>query len=323
MSYRLTLSDALAASVRACAREQLHGAILRLEQPGDDSAKAIHDARKRLKKTRALLRLVRPALGKAAYRRENDALRDAAAQLSATRDADVLVATVDGLAERAVGRLPAADFAALREALAAEAQAAHAGPPPAGVAPATGDAPGDAPTPALDATAAAVAQELRDAHARVAEWPLDGAGWETVVAGIARAYARGSEERRTAEHDPTVEHLHDWRKRVKDLWYHHRLLKPVWPAVVDAYGEEAHVLSEQLGDDHDLAVLRARLQRGLALPPGAATSVDALLELVAERRAELQAQARLVAARLYAESPKAFERRLRTWVETAVAEATA
>lgn len=304
MSYRLSLADELSASVRACAREQLQGAVARLEQPGDDPVTAIHDARKRLKKTRALLRLVRPALGKEAYRRENDALRAAAAQLSATRDADVLVATVDALAERAVGRLPAADFAALRELLAAEAASEHR-------------------AEAGEDPAAAVAQELRVAHARVDDWPLDGAGWETVVAGIARAYARGSEERSAAEHDPTVEHLHDWRKRVKDLWYHHRLLKPVWPAIVEAYGEEAHVLSEQLGDDHDLAVLRARLERGIDLPAGAAADLDPLLALVGERRAELQGQARLVAARLYAESPKAFERRLRTWTETAVAEATA
>lgn len=107
---------------------------------------------------------------------------------------------------------------------------------------------------------------------------------------------------------------------MKDLWYHHRLLKPVWPAVFDAYAEEAHLLSEQLGDDHDLAVLRARLEQGI---DGLAVDLDPLLAVVEERRGALQAQARRLAARLYAEKPKAFERRVATCVEAAVAEAGA
>ncbi len=325
MSYRLSISDPLPDSVRACAREQLWGAVVQLDGHGAEPAKAIHEARKHLKKTRALLRLVRPALGNRVYRAENAALRDAAAQLSATRDADVLVATVDGLAEWAAGRLPASDFAAVREALVAEA-AAHREAAPAPAADAAGadvsasDAasPSDAPTSPA-AVADAVARELRAAHARVEQWPLDGAGWETAVAGISVAYTRGRTERALAEAHPTVIHLHDWRKRVKDLWYHHRLLKPIWPDVVKAWGEEAHILSEQLGDDHDLAVLRDRLEQGIDAP----LDLAPLLALVEERRGQLQAQARLVAARLYVEKPKAFERRVGGWVAAAVAEAAA
>jgi CHAD domain-containing protein len=303
MSYRLAISAAPADSVRACAREQLLGAVGELERPGEDPAKAVHQARKHLKKSRALLRLVRSELGEATYRRENEALREAAAQLSATRDADVLVATVDKLAERGAGRLPAADFAALRGALTAEAAVARAG--------------AEAPDPLV------VAQQLRAAHERVDAWPLDGADWETAVAGISRAYARGVRERARAEAEPTVEHLHEWRKRVKDLWYHHRLLKPVWPPVLSAYGEAAHVLSELLGDDHDLAVLRARLEHGDGLPATVGADLAPLLALADERRGELQAEARRLAARLYAERPRAFERRVARWVEAAVAEAQA
>lgn len=280
---------------------------------GDEPAKAIHEARKSLKKTRALLRLVRPALGDGVYRAENAALRDAAAQLSATRDADVLVATVDKLAAVGAGRLPGTDFDRVREALVAEAAAHRADGAAAAARPA------DAREPA--AAAAAVAQELRAAHARIDDWPLDGAGWETAVAGISVAYERGLTERARAEADPTVAHLHDWRKRVKDLWYHHRLLKPVWPAVMAAWGEEAHILSEQLGDDHDLAVLRDRLEQGLAID--LPLDVAPLLALIEERRAQLQGDARLIAARLYVEKPKAFERRLGGWVAAAVAEAGA
>src|ERR1700710_2227127 len=97
MAYRLSIADDVPSSVRTCACEQLAGAVEALERAEEDPVKAVHEARKHLKKTRALLRLVRPALGKQAYRRENDALRAAGLALSGTRDADVLVQTAGTL----------------------------------------------------------------------------------------------------------------------------------------------------------------------------------------------------------------------------------
>ncbi len=305
MAYRLSIADDLAASVRTCAREQLEGAIRQLERAGEDSVDAIHEARKHLKKARALLRLVRPALGTKTYRRENAALGDAGRALSEARDADVLVETVDKLAARFAGRLPAVVFEQVRDAL-------------------TADAPGQADRDGPRIDLIPIVETLRAALARVEDWPLNGAGWDTVVAGVARAYAGGCDAFAIARRDPTPEHLHEWRKRVKDLWYHERLLGPVWPAVVGAHGEEAHVLSEQLGDDHDLAVLRARLDpllSAMELPVAAAAELPALLALVDERSSELRQQSERLGRRLYAESPKAFARRLARYVRAAVAEA--
>ncbi|MGN6188409.1 MAG: CHAD domain-containing protein [Conexibacter sp.] len=304
MAYRLSFADDVASSVRQCAREQLAGAAQQLEGAERDPVTAVHEARKHLKKTRALLRLVRPALGRKAYRAENDALRDAGLALSGTRDADVRVATAGKLAEHAAGRLPADVFDALRAALDAEAAAGR-------------DGDGDA------ARFAPVIEQLRAAELRVEAWPLDGADWETVLAGLTRAYARGREAFVTARAAPEPELLHAWRKRAKDLWYQQRLLAPAWPDVLGAQAEAAHALSELLGDDHDLAVLAERLADH-ALP--VAPSVDAqraeLRALIAHRSDELRAEAFCLGDRVYAESPSAFTHRLARYVELAAAEAS-
>ncbi len=302
MAYRLSIEDDVPGSVRAVAREQLAGAVERLERAGEDPVTAVHQARKHLKKARALLRLVRPALGREAYRSENDALRDTARALSGRRDADVLVATASALSEHAAGRLPADVFAQLRDALAAEA-AAGAG----------GGEPGDH---ALTDVLAA----LRAAEQRVGEWPLDDADWETPIAGVTRAYARGRKAFAVARETPSPELLHDWRKRAKDLWYHQRLLKPVWPGVLVAQADAAHTLTELLGDDHDLAGLAARLVAPAPLPPAVEAERSALLALAEQRSAELRAAATQLGLRVYAESPKAFSRRLARYVHVAVAE---
>lgn len=304
MAYRLSIADDLATSARVCAREQLEGAIERLEGADKNPVVAIHEARKHLKKARALLRLVRPALGAKPYRRENRELRDAGLALSGARDADVLVETLDKLAERFAGRLPATDFEQLRAALAAEGTTA------AGERAVVVDLP-------------AVVELLRGSLARVEEWPLANADWDVAIAGAQRSYARGRDAFVIARHEPTPEHLHEWRKRVKDLWYHERLLAAAWPAIVGAHGEEAHVLSEYLGDDHDLAVLRVRLEPGqpaVELPAAAGADLAPLLELVEERRSELREQSTRLGRRLYAESPKAFGRRLAAYVRTALGE---
>ena len=76
MSYGLTFDETPAEAVERVRREQLEAAAESLDD-GDDPVEAIHDARKRIKKTRALLRLARPGLKRKAYRRRNRALRDA------------------------------------------------------------------------------------------------------------------------------------------------------------------------------------------------------------------------------------------------------
>lgn len=305
MAYRLSFEDDVAGGVRACAREQLAGAVERLERAEEDPVVAVHEARKHLKKTRALLRLARPALGKRAYRTENDALRDVGLALSGTRDADVRVQTVGKLAEHAAGRLPADVFDQLRLALEAEA---------------VGGAGDGRAVPVFET----VIEALRAAELRVESWPLERAGWDDVLDGVARAYARGREAFKVARADPTPESVHAWRKRAKDLWYHQRLLAPAWPGVLGGQAEEAHALSELLGDDHDLAVLMERLADDAPpLPPAVDAQRAELRALVAHRSAELRAAATRLGRRIYAEKPRAFSRRIERYVRLAVVEAQA
>jgi CHAD domain-containing protein len=301
MPYRLDLTVRPADALRAAVREQLDDAVRRLRDGrGDDPAKAVHEARKDLKKARSLLRLARPGLPSAVYRRENTALRDTGRALSGARDADVLVETVADLGERSTGQLPETQFAALEAGLATEAARARA---------TDGDATAAAAVAALDAVAA-----------RVGDWPLKRCDHGTFVRGATRAYKRGRAALAAVEESPTDERLHDLRKRVKDLWYHGRLLEEAWPRVVKAQAKAAHDLADLLGDDHDLAVLAARVERGIETHNGTPIDADAVRELVARRRAEIQAEALPLARRLYAERPKAFRARLRAYLRAAGAE---
>jgi CHAD domain-containing protein len=265
---------------------------LRDAAAGGDAAQATHEARKDLKKVRSLLRLVRSGLDRDAYRAENDRPRSIARSLAGRRDADVLVQTAAAFGERHGGRLPATVFESVRERLAAHAAQQRDG----------------VEERALAALAAAAQ--------RTAAWPVEACDADVLARGAVRAYRRGRRAMNRAERDPTNENLHEWRKRVKDLWYHARLLRDAWPPVVKASADEAHALSDLLGDDHDLAVLAAQFAGD-----GAASHVPLdeglVADLIARDRVHLQQRARVLGRRLYAERPKAFARRLRAYLDAA------
>ena len=102
---------------------------------------------------------------------------------------------------------------------------------------------------------------------------------------------------------------------VADLWYQVRLIRGDSDSL-DALADHAHDLSDHLGDDHDLALLRDVVQRRRAAfaDPG---DKRHLLEGIDQRRAELQFAAISLGERIYADKPKRFtkgmERRWNAW----------
>ena len=281
-AYRLNEDEPLPQGIRAVARGRIDHAIDELRGKTDSTPEeAVHEARKDMKKLRALLRLARGELGKETFSRENACFRDAARELAGTRDSDVMLETLGAL------ELPPGVGFDLRKAIEVERRQNGAG---------------ERVRAARDAVAI-----LKEARKRVDDWPLQRNSFDALAGGVDRAYRRGRRALKSARREPSVEALHEWRKRVKDLWYHHTLLRALWPPVMAAIGDEAHELSDRLGDDHDLAVLAGWVSENAQAGPD-------LFEAVERRRAKLQAEAFALGARVYAEKPRAFVGRLgRLW----------
>jgi CHAD domain-containing protein len=282
-AYRVEDDEPLSKAVGRVARGRIDHAIDELRGKTDSTPEeAVHGARKDMKKLRALLRLVRGELGENTFARENACFRDAARELAGARDSDVMLVTLGSL------ELPAGLGWELRKVI--EADREHDG---------AGD---DREAASRDAVAI-----LKEARKRVDGWSLERNSFDALAQGLERTYRRGTRDLKAARAEPTVEALHEWRKRVKDLWYQHTLLRPLWPTVMTAVGDEAHELSDRLGDDHDLAVLAAWFTEHSEPDPE-------LVEAVERRRGELQADAFALGARLYAEKPSAYVRRFeRLW----------
>jgi CHAD domain len=267
-AYRLKEDEPLPEAVARAARGRIDHAIDELRGRTDSTpVEAVHEARKDMKKLRALLRLARGELGRQTYSRENACFRDAARELAGQRDADVMLETLERLTY-----LPAGDAWEVRKRIQADRERNG----------------GDGDRSAAARSAAAI---LKEARGRVRNWPLERDSFDALAKGLEKTYRRGRREFEAALDEPTVASLHEWRKRVKHLWYHHTLLRSLWPPVMEVMGDDLAMLAEWV-EQHGGAGPRFR-------------------EAVDRRRGELQAEAFALGARVYAEKPRAYVKRLK------------
>lgn len=275
--YRISAGDP-AAEVRRVAAGRIESAVEALEgaarpEPGTvPVAVAVHSSRKDMKKLRSLLRLVRPALGDELFRRENARYRDAARRLSSDRDAEIRFTSAVDLLRRYPERHPEGT-----ERLMAVLESEREGTP------------GGAGTELLRSVAVAIAA----GRPGIADWPLGGLDASTFGRGLRRATSRGRRAMRRVEERPLDPLIHEWRKRVKDLWYMARLLRDRWPATGEPPVGAAGRLAELLGEYQDLTVLRAWLG------PAPERPAAHLVDLARLRQDEILGEALPAGRRLY------------------------
>jgi CHAD domain-containing protein len=297
MAYRFDPAAPLDAEFRRIAGEQIRKAERELADEAGDRHEAVHDVRKRLKKLRGLIRLVRDARPKF-YVEENARFRDMARALSGVRDRAALVESLDALEAHYKDEGAAEAFESIRQHLVAQREAA-----------AGGDL-----APAIEATL----RSLAEARSRVDAFAVGkknkaGDAAAIVASGFARIAGQAREEIRDAVKRGEATTFHDLRKRAKYHSMHLKLLGPLWPEAMAPLADAAAALGDDLGLDHDYAVLQAEI----AADPEAFGSPDrvaVVLALIERRQAELRQASLDSARRLFAEDASAAEQRIsRLW----------
>jgi CHAD domain-containing protein len=262
-----------------------------------DPAELVHEARKAIKRMRALARLLRDELGEPEFARVNASLRSAGRRLAGARDADVRLATLRDLIERyphtlAPSRGPSKEdgqgrkgIRQLEEQLQRERL--------------RNSQPSD-----IDEVLADIAA-MRD---QLARWSLVDIDFDTLSPGLQRIYREGRHRyaRCASEQGREEQDVHDWRKRVKSLYYALDMLG----AKKAKSARRANRLGDLLGSEHDLWMLCAYVEEH---PDAFGTDTAAkaeLLKRIEQRRRRLRKRALSLGARLYKRKPDKFTRRI-------------
>jgi CHAD domain-containing protein len=279
MPFHVKKSETPGRAVQRVCRERIGEARSRLRHGARPAA--IHGARKEIKKLRALLQLVRGGIGRRVYRKGGKALRGAAKHLAPTRDARVMLKAFESLTGTRTNEYPLA-AAALKKQARQQARNFR-----------------------KEDAAIRAEKLLRKAGRHMDELKLKSSGWAAFDPGLEDCYRRGCAAFHLARREPQPEHFHAWRRHVKQLWYCLCLLQPAWTAATRRRVDALELLGEELGAEHDLHLLDAFVRKYDLVKEG-----TGLTALIAGQRRQLQAVALKLGARLYAQEPAAFCRRL-------------
>lgn len=293
MAYSFKPGESIHSAVKRIVEDEIDSAIEQLEGRGEaDRDEAIHEARKNVKKIRGVLKLMRPELG-SVYTSENARFSELGHRLSEFRDAGAMLEIFDQIRkiyrEEWGGKHA---LASIRKRLM-EAKAGHESE--AGIAD----------------VLASVAHDLGAAHDAVKHWPLQGDGFEAIAPGLELTYRAGRRAMAKAMGQPDLEHFHEWRKRVKDHWYHIRLLGQVCGDSLAFYQKDLKDLETCLGDDHNLAVLQLKVQAERE-SYGPASDVEVFLGTVEKYQASLRSSASSLGQVIYEDKPKVFVGQIRS-----------
>ncbi|MDF2177376.1 CHAD domain-containing protein [Aliiglaciecola sp. CAU 1673] len=288
MGFCLQVDESLEEGLRRISLEQIRGAIKDIDSDKLSAHEKVHEVRKRCKRLRGLLRLVRPAM--AEYSSANALFRDMARDLSSLRDNQACIESLGALIAACKSELKGQNLAPIRDYLHSQR-----------------DAQASEKKDVLEALKQ-VKKAMKKAVTEVDSWQLDTDKPQAWLAGFRANYRQGRRAMGLALQEPSTEHFHEWRKRVKYHWFHLQLLENIWPSLLIPLAEEAHQLSAIIGDEHDLSVLqsvlgpyhqRQNMDKTLAL----------LFTLLDGRRAELRSQAFISGQRLYADTSKTLGKR--------------
>ena len=285
--------------------ERLRSAVEDLRGGGPEPDEAIAQRRKRLERGTGGPAAAVPALSGDLYERERTGYRDAARPLSPVRDTRVLLDALQRLDSN--GERSSLDLERLHHRIESRGSSCITSWGPRG-------------------GSRSCRKHWHAQARRVEEWQPSRRGGRMLAPALRRTYRGGRKlMRRLADRDSdqserTDLRLHEWRKRSKVLWYQLEVLENVWPAMMEPFARQVHRLTDLLGEDHDLAVLRDLVRAdGEAEMP--AESRAAVLEKIDALRRNAQEQAFPLGRRIYAEKPGAFARRMkgywRTWKKSA------
>lgn len=284
MAFELHLGRPLAAELLRLLQDEIGGALGELAGTPDEAA--IHAARRHIKKARATLRLLDGNAHQRALARCENELRAAGRALAPSRDAAVLLRTIDALSRARPPKATASALQDLRQAW---------------------QTPGTPQLNAEELTAARLA--LQESGATLTGYAAGACDFDTLARGFVTTYRAGRRALKRALRTPEAERLHALRRQLKHHLYHLRLLRPLWPGPLTALHAQADRAADLLGLHHDCAVLRERLASS-ALPLADRTRVDTL---AAKRQDRLAPEALDICRRLYAEGGGSYKRRLKTW----------
>lgn len=271
MSFRVRKSQSLARNLRRLLKSQTGKAIRHLEAYLLDPENSVHEARIAFKRIRTLLLLLKHSLKQPAYRHWNHAFRNLGIELSYQRDRQVKQQAINeiGTDDRDLN-LDLSDLVTAEDELSVEQ----------------------------------VLDSLYALRKELAQLTTRQTGFKLIRKTSLRIYQDGRAAMHQARDSNKDEDFHEWRKKAKHLYHLISILQPINKRELKPLRKDLYTLTQLLGDDHDLSLLKSDAMRRHDYP---------LINRIEAEQTALRDESMTYGARLYRSSGEEFIEQLETF----------
>jgi CHAD domain-containing protein len=288
MAFRIKPDESVAKGLRRVARRELEDAYKQTRKGSPSDAAAVHEARKSVKKARAVLDVMDNdgargvSSGQKRLRRVNRTLSD-------LRDAAAMIDIFDKLTRKRPPVLPGAVQARVKRHLEAHK---------------------DQVAREVEADSwRDVGRQLRQVVGRARRWQPSHAQFGALAPGLQESHRRGRKAVQRAMRSQDADDFHEWRKQIKALRYVLRLIEDRGTAI----RRDAEALDRAqavLGDEHNVVILCQYLSEVTSLWRNP-DDLDRLTKAAQRHQRTLRRRALRSASRIYRPGSKTYVRRVR------------
>ena len=296
MSYRLENSETLSFGLKRIVLELIDNSVFNFAKGNGSLNEDVHETRKNFKKTRTVLRLIRSDIGAESFRIENTFYRDSGRVLSDLRDSTVLIETFDKLLKNSELEMSNFDFSIFRNFLVEKHKNISAN------------------KHNKSEVINSLSTELLLARSRVFDWPISGDKFKIIKKNLQLIYEEGQVYMYAVFNEAIKENVHEWRKRVKNLWYSMRILSNLWPEIMSPLVTLIGKLSDNLGDTNDMFLLKERIITNQSKFKDDQHTRE-LINFIDRRIIDLLRDARSIGRKIYSEDSKYFVGRMQNYFE--------
>ena len=296
MSYRLENSETLSFGLKRIVLELIDNSVFNFAKGNGSFKEDVHETRKNFKKTRTVLRLIRSDIGVDSFRIENSFYRDSGRILSDLRDSTVLIETFDKLLKNSELEMSNFDFSIFRNFLVEKHKNISAN------------------KHKKSEVINSLSTDLLLARSRVFDWAISGDNFKIIKKNLRRIYKQGQRDMYAVFNEAIKENVHEWRKRVKNLWYSMRILSNLWPEIMSPLVTLLGKLSDTLGDTNDMFLLKERIITNQSKFKDDQHTKE-LINFIDRRIIDLLRDARSIGRKMYSEDSKYFVGRMQNYFE--------
>ena len=234
MAFRMKPAESISHGLRRLSKKELASALDGIRRGSPTDERAVHEARRSIKKLRALLRIVEKDDGRTG-RGSRKRLRSISQRVSRLRDATAMLQILRKISSRYPGALSEHTLARVRRRLKTHKEDVER-------------------MIHRDGSWAKIVRTLHDLEPAVKRWKPAHEGFRALGPALRVAHRRGRKILASAVESQNDAQFHEWRKQIKQLWYTLRLIEDENETIhgdVEAL-DRAQTL---LGADHDAVIL--------------------------------------------------------------------